>query len=107
MNWWDWFNTAAGAASLLGLWVTIAATILGWWWSRTANKVLTNTSGQTQGLIDASSRQTKDLIERTTANTHTILAQMDQRWQQAWERTDQQANLRQREMTEAIQALKR
>jgi hypothetical protein len=30
VTWWDWFNTAAGAASLLGLWVTVAATVLGW-----------------------------------------------------------------------------
>jgi hypothetical protein len=91
---------------MLGLWITIAAVILGWWWSRTANRLLAETSTKTQGLIevtnaktqelsDRTTGQTRDLIERTTANTQGILERMDQR-----------ADERHRESLQAIQALR-
>ena len=94
MNW-DWFNTAAGAASLLGLWVTLAALILGWWWSRSASTLIAQTTGKTQELITTSATDTK-----------TLLARMDEHWRQAWERMDQRADERHREVIQAIQALK-
>jgi hypothetical protein len=85
MNWTDWFNTAAGAASLMGL---VLAVILG--------AVSWRITRATDQLIKSTSEGTQTLISQTTANTQTIL-----------ERMDQQANQRQREMMEAIQALKR
>jgi hypothetical protein len=85
MSWWEWFNTAAGAASLGSL---ILGAILG--------LVSWRISTATDKLIRSTSEGTQTLITQTTANTQTIL-----------ERMDQQANQRQREMIEAIQALKR
>jgi tellurite resistance protein len=95
MNW-EWFNTAAGAASLMGL---VLAAILGavsWRITRATDKLIQSTSEDTRILVKSTSEGTQTLISQTTANTQTIL-----------ERIDQQANQRQREMLEAIQALKR
>ena len=85
MNWWEWFNTAAGAASLMGL---ILAAVLG--------IVLWRISTATDKLIRSTSEGTQTLITQGNTNTQAIL-----------ERMDQQANQRQREMMEAIQAPKR
>jgi hypothetical protein len=81
---WDWFNTAAGAASLMSL---ILGTILGlvsWRISKATDKLITSTSTGTQALI-----------ERVTTSTHAVLERMDQR-----------ADERQREIIEVIKALR-
>jgi hypothetical protein len=59
---------------------------------RTTNKLMT----ATQSLMTSTAEGTQGLITQTPANTQSIL-----------ERMDQQANQRQRELMEAIQALKR
>ena len=85
MNWFDWFNTAPGAASLMGLILAAVLGVISWRISATTDKLIKSTSEGTQALIT-----------QTTTNTQGILARMDQ-----------EANQRQREMMEAIQALKR
>jgi hypothetical protein len=82
---WDWFNTAAGAASLMGV---ILAGILG--------VVSWRISQATDKLIASTAKDTQTLITQTTTNTHTLLERMDQR-----------ADERQREVFQALQALKR
>jgi hypothetical protein len=81
---WEWLNTAAGAASLLGLWVTIAAFVTGWVWTRSTTKLVREVHGETQRTLDA----------------------MDARWAQAFERMDQRADERHREVIQAIQAMR-
>jgi hypothetical protein len=77
----EWFSVGVGVVSVLGVWLTGIA----WWHGRATNKLISSTAEGTQALITT-----------TTTNTQAIL-----------ERMDQQANQRQREMMEAIQALKR
>ena len=84
MNW-EWFNTAAGAASLGSLILGVILGLVSWQISKATDKLIRSTAEGTQTLVI-----------QTTANTQTIL-----------ERIDQQSNQRQREMMEAIQALKR
>jgi tellurite resistance protein len=96
MNWWDWFNTAAGAASLMGLVLAVILGAVSWRITRATDKLIQSTSESTHTLIKSTSEGTQALISQTTANTQAVL-----------ERMDQQANQRQREMMEAIQALKR
>lgn len=88
MTWWEWFqawaNTNGGAVSILGVWITLAALLSGWIWTRGTTK----------------------LIAQGDAKTQEILARMDERWQQAWERMDQRADERHREVVQAIQALR-
>jgi tellurite resistance protein len=77
----EWLSVGVGVVSVLGVWLTGIA----WWHGRATNKLITSSAEGTQALSTT-----------TTTNTQTIL-----------ERMDQQANQRQREMMEAIQALKR
>ena len=82
---WEWFNTAAGAASLGSLILGVILGLVSWQISQATDKLIRSTAEGTQALV-----------MQTTANTQTIL-----------DRIDQQSNQRQREMMEAIQALKR
>jgi hypothetical protein len=85
MSWWEWFfNTAAGAASLMSLILGGILGVVSWRISRSTDKLITSTSKDTQALIT-----------QTTANTQTILERMDQR-----------ADERHREVIQAIQTLK-
>jgi hypothetical protein len=84
MSWGEWFNTAAGAASLGSL---ILGAIL--------------------GLISWQISQATDrLIKSTSEGTHTLIAQTTTNTQQVLERMDQRADERHREVIQAIQALK-
>jgi hypothetical protein len=86
MSWWEWFfNTTAGAASIMSLILGAILGVVSW---------RLNTA--TDRLIKSTSEGTHSLISQTTANTQAIL-----------ERMNQEGNQRQREMLEAIQALKR
>jgi sensor histidine kinase YesM len=85
MSWWEWFNTAAGAASLGSLILGAILGVVSW-----------RLSTATDRLIKSTSEGTHTLITQTTANTQAIL-----------ERMNQESNQRQREMIEALQALKR
>jgi tellurite resistance protein len=97
MSWWEWwFNTAAGAASLGSLILGAILGFISWRISTATDKLIKRSSADTQSLIKSTSEGTHTLIVQTTTNT-----------QQMLERMDQQANQRQREMMEAIQALKR
>jgi hypothetical protein len=85
MSWWEWFfNTAAGAASLMSLILGDILGVVSWRISRSTDKLITSTSKDTQALAT-----------QTTVNTQTILERMDQR-----------ADERHREVIQAIQALK-
>lgn len=85
MTWWGWwFNTAAGGASLMGLILAVVLGFVSWKISQATDKLIKSTSDGTQAII-----------ERPTTNTQAIL-----------ERMDQQADARQREMLEAIKALR-
>jgi len=92
---WAFFNTAAGAASLMGLTLAAVLGVVSWRISRATDKLIVQGRDSTQTLI-----------KEVHAETERTLAGMDSRWQQAWERADQRADERQREMMQAIQALK-
>lgn len=88
MSWWEWFNTAAGAASLGSL---ILAAILGtvtWVQTRATNKLIIEGREQTQAVIERSTEQAR-------ASTAEILERMDQR-----------ADERHRDTLQVIQAVK-
>jgi tellurite resistance protein len=97
MSWWEWFfNTAAGAASVMSLILGAILGFVSWRISKATDTLIKRSSEDTHTLIKSTSEGTQALITQTTANTQQVL-----------ERMDQQANQRQREMMEAIQALKR
>jgi hypothetical protein len=81
---WEWFNTAAGAASLMSLILGAILGVVSWRISKATNTLITSTSAGTQAVL-----------ERVTTNTHAVLERMDQR-----------ADERQREMVEAMKALR-
>ena len=91
MSWSEWFNTAAGGASLMGL---ILAGILGmvsWQISRATDKLITHGRDSTQALI-----------KEVHADTQRTLAQMDDRTT----RMNELAEERHREVIQVIQTLK-
>jgi hypothetical protein len=82
---WEWFfNTSAGAASLMGLVLGAILGVVTWRLTKATDQLIKSTAEGTQLLI-------RD-VHATTAQT--------------LERMDQRADERQREMMQAIQALK-
>jgi len=97
MSCWEWFfNTTAGAASIMSLILGAILGFVSWRISLATDKLIKQSSEDTHTLIKSTSEGTQALITQTAANTQAILQRMDQ-----------ESNQRQREMTEAIQALKR
>jgi tellurite resistance protein len=97
MSWWAWFfNTTAGAASIMSLILGAILGFVSWRISLATDKLIKQSSDDTHTLIKTTSEGTQALIAQTTASTQSIL-----------ERMNQEGNQRQREMMEAIQALKR
>ena len=82
--------------------MTLAALVVGWWWSRSSNTLIERTTAKTQELITTGTTDTKALLARMDEH----LARMDEHWREAWERMDQRADERHREVIQAIQALK-
>jgi hypothetical protein len=92
---WEWFNTAAGAASLGSLLLGAILGVVSWRISAATDKLITRASAETQTLVARTSEGTQALITQTTASTQQVL-----------ERMDQQANQRQHELMEALKALR-
>jgi hypothetical protein len=92
MSWWEWFfNTAAGAASLMSLILGGILGVVSWCISRSTGKLITHGRDSTQALIKA-----------VHADTQRTLAQMDERTT----RMNELADERHREVIQVIQALK-
>jgi hypothetical protein len=92
MSWWEWFfNTTAGAASLISLILGGILGVVSWRISRSTDK-----------LITQSYTETRTLIAEGDARTQDILARMDERTA----RMNELAEERHREVIQAIQALK-
>ncbi len=68
MRCWEWFNTAAGAASLIGVTVAVVLGVVSWRITRVTDR-----------LISQSHTDTRALIERAGATTQAIRERMDQR----------------------------
>jgi hypothetical protein len=93
MRWWEWFfNTAAGAASLMSLILGSILGVVSWRISRSTDKLITHGRDSTQMLI-----------KEVHADTQRTLAQMDERTT----RMNELAEERHRETIQVIQALKR
>lgn len=92
MSWWAWFfNTTAGAASLMSLILGGILGLVSWKISRATDK-----------LITQSHTDTRTLIAQGDARTQDILARMDDRTT----RMNELAEERHREVIQVIQALK-
>src|SRR5262249_60793401 len=89
MSWLDWCHTAAGAASLTGLSLAGVLGLVSWQLTRATDALIR------QGHTDAQA-----LLAQTTADTHAILARMDERTT----RMHELAEARHREAIQAIQA---
>jgi hypothetical protein len=64
MGWWEWFNTAAGAASLVGL---VPAAILGavsWRISRATDRLISQGDANTQAILREMQTATRALLDR-------------------------------------------
>jgi hypothetical protein len=48
MSWGEWLNTVSGGVTMLGLWITLAAFIIGGWSSRTAKRLQADIHAATQ-----------------------------------------------------------
>jgi hypothetical protein len=88
---WDWFNTTAGAASLMGFILAVILGLVSWRISRATDR-----------LIAQSHRETQALMAQGDARTHEILARMDERTT----RMNELAEERHREVVEAITVLR-
>jgi hypothetical protein len=109
MTGFEWFAVIAGGASVAGL---PLALILGWFAKRTVAAIHTATQS-TLADIAKGFRESQQALGETTKTVGQgvqqlgqMLEGMDRRWQQAFERMDQRADERHREMIQAIQALK-
>ena len=92
MSWWEWFfNTSAGAASLMSLILGGILGVVSWRISRSTDKLIAHGRDSTQALI-----------KEVHADTQRTLAQMDERTT----RMNELAEERHREVIQAIQALK-
>jgi hypothetical protein len=80
MSFWEWFTLIAGAASLISLAIGLSSL-----WNGRATRAVMRTLHQ---------------------ETQRTLVQMDSHWREAWERMDQRADERHREVVQAIQALR-
>jgi hypothetical protein len=80
----EWFGGLTGVVSVLGAWLTGIA----WWHGRATNRLIVETAAQTQ------------------AHASTVIERMDTHWRDAWDRADQRADERHREVIEAIKALR-
>lgn len=91
MSWWEWFNTAAGAASLGSLILGAILGVVSWCLSRGTDRLIETMDArwrETWAGVDARTEQAR-------ASTAAILERMDQR-----------ADERHRETLQVIQALK-
>ena len=96
MTGWEWFAVIAAGASVASLPVAL---VLGWFGKRTAVDIHTATQSTLADMRKGFSESHERLGQ--------ILTQMDQHWREAFERMDQRADDRHREVVEAIQALRR
>ena len=95
MTGWEWFAVIAGGASVASLPVAL---VLGWFGKRTAVDIHTATQ---LTLTDM-----RKGFEASQERLGQMLTQMDGHWREAFERMDQRADERHREVIQAIQALK-
>jgi hypothetical protein len=92
----EWFAVIAGGASVASLPVAL---VLGWFGKRTSVDIHAATQLTLTDLRKGFSESQERLGQ--------ILTQMDQHWREAFERMDQRADERHREVIDAIQALRR
>jgi hypothetical protein len=64
----DWFNTAAGAASLMGLILGVVLGTVTWLQNRDTKKILVTMDTSTKALLRDMDRSTKDLLARMETN---------------------------------------
>jgi hypothetical protein len=63
MSWWEWFfNTAAGAASLMSLILGGILGVVSWRISRTTDKLITQSHTETRMLITEGDARTQDIL---------------------------------------------
>jgi hypothetical protein len=92
---WEWFNTGAGAASIVGLIVTIGSVISGWHLKRL------------QADIHASTQLTLTDMRKGFTESQQAIAQTVSHLGDILDRMDQRADQRQRETITAIETLRR
>jgi hypothetical protein len=92
---WEWFNTGAGAASIVGLIVTIGSVISGWHLKRL------------QADIHASTQLTLTDIRKGFAESQQAIAQTVSHLGDILDRMDRRADERHRETITAIETLRR
>ena len=106
MNW-DWFNTGAGAASMVGLIVTLGAIMQAVITGRSTRRLQADIHASTQLTLTDMRKGFAESQEKMDENWQRTLERMDQRWQEAFERMDQRADERHRATLTAIEALRR
>jgi hypothetical protein len=84
---WEWFNTGAGVASIVGLIVTIGGVIQALITGRSTRRLQADIHAATQTTLTDLGKGFRESQER-----------MDQRWHAAFERMDRAAEQRQTEL---------
>jgi hypothetical protein len=96
---WEWFNSGAGAPSIVGLIVTIGSVISGWHLKRLQADIHASTqltlTDMRKGFTESQER-----LDQT-------LERIDTHWREAFERMDRRADARHRETITAIDTLRR
>ena len=93
MNW-EWFNTGACAASIVGLIVTIGAIMQATITGRATRRLQADIHAATQATMADIAKGFRD----SQSELGKILERMDERWRETFERLDQQAEERYRDL---------
>jgi hypothetical protein len=113
MTWWAWFhawsNTNSGAVSILGVWITAAALLSGWIWTRSTTKLITAGEARTQALVREMHAGTQDTLKHMDASTQDTLRQigvgittMDTGLKTILDRMDERAEARYRDLRDRL-----
>lgn len=109
MSFWELFTALASAASIVSFAIAISGVFNG----RATRRVVREMTGDTQNLIRSGQedtrallRETQNLIQSNQADTRALLQEMQSEARALFERMDQRADERHREVIEAIRTLR-
>lgn len=93
---WDFFNTAAGAASIMGLIIAAVLGVVSWRSTQATDRLIRTGKADTDRLIAEGEARTQALLVEMRASTAATLAQMHTETQQTLDRIDARAEERHR-----------
>lgn len=110
MDWYAWFDTAAGAASLGGLVIDVILGLVTWRLTKATDQLIHEGNARPHQLLAEGEARTHNILHDMQAQTRALLERMDERTARMDERTvhmEARAEERHREALELIQRTRR